>query len=62
MKRKDFLQALLLGAVVCVSACSSDEAALEGKRLSVLTYGSELMPDSDLKSHYLIPEPESVQS
>ena len=62
MKRKDFLQALLLGAVVCVSACSSDEAALEGKRLSVLTYGSELMPDSDLKSHYLIPEPESAQS
>ena len=50
----------LLGALAGVSACSSDEAALEGKRMAVLTYGNELMPDADLKKNYLIPEPENV--
>ena len=57
----DFLKTvLLLGAVAGIAACSSNEEALKGKRLSVLTYGSELMPDADLKSHYLMPEPENV--
>lgn len=61
MKRKSVFQAFfLLGILAGVSACSSDEEVLEGKRLAVLTYGNELMPDADLKKNYLIPEPENV--
>ncbi|MBR1778342.1 MAG: PQQ-binding-like beta-propeller repeat protein [Alphaproteobacteria bacterium] len=63
MKHRGFFQALILSGIVTgLAACSSDEAPLTGRRLSVLTYGSELMPDTDLKKSYLLPEPESVQA
>lgn len=60
MRRGNIQTFCLSGILALVSACSSDEPALEGRRLAVLTYGSELMPDADLKKNYLLPEPENV--
>ena len=61
MKNRRRFQTILFGSLaVLTAACSSDEARLTGTRRSVLAYGSELMPDADLKKNYLIPEPEDV--
>lgn len=63
MKYKQIFETFAALCVIAgISACSSNEKTLDGKRLSVLTYGSELMPDSDLKKNYLIPEPENVSA
>ena len=61
MNRFGFFRIITLLAVVAgASACASDEPVLTGRKISVLTYGRELMPDADLKKTYLLPEPESV--
>ena len=60
MKNRRLFQTILLCSVAVTAACSSDDAGLTGTRLSVLAYGNELMPDTDLKKNYLIPEPENV--
>lgn len=62
MKSNGFFQTIVsLSIMVGLAACASDEAPLVGKRLPVLAYGNELMPDADLKKNYLMPEPEAVQ-
>ena len=48
--------------VFMVSSCASDEQVLTGRKISVLTYGRNLMPDADLKKTYLLPEPEKVSA
>ena len=59
MKRSGVFWVGLLAAVV--GGCSSDEPSPAGRRISVLTYGRDLMPDRDLKETYLLPKPESVR-
>lgn len=52
---------LVCFSIAALAACASDsEPPLVGKRVSVLTYGSELVPDADLKKTLLLPEPEPV--
>lgn len=61
MNRFGFFRIIALLAVGAgLSACASDEPVLTGRKVSVLTYGRELMPDADLKKTYLLPEPETV--
>ena len=61
MNRFSFFRIIALLAVGAgLSACASDEPVLTGRKVSVLTYGRELMPDADLKKTYLLPEPETV--
>ena len=63
MRRYVFFRILfILSAVAGMSACASDEPVLTGRKISVLTYGRDLMPDADLKKTYLLPEPESVSA
>lgn len=53
---------LIWASVLLAAACSSDaEPPLAGKKISVLTYGHELMPDQDLKKAVLLPAPEPVE-
>lgn len=50
------LSAALAGAV----ACSSDDSAIRGRKISVLAYGRDLVADTDLKKNWLLTEPETV--
>lgn len=59
MKRSGVFWVGLLAAVV--GGCAADEPSPAERKISVLTYGRELMPDRDLKQNYLLPEPESVR-
>lgn len=68
MTANTVLRSVLFLAALFASGCASDswvgqdnKSALTGKRVSILNYGVDLMPDSDsLKKNILIPAPEPV--
>lgn len=61
MIRSSRLGFLFFFSALSLVACSSDQGeVLTGKKVPILTYGRELVPDTDLKRTILLPEPETV--